>query len=49
MPTPNARCSPAAVDVELVSVGAELAVVAAGGADEHHHDAALRYGLAVAR
>ena len=36
-----------AVDVENVAVGRELAVVAVGRADEHHHHAALGHRLAV--
>ena len=38
-----------AVDVEFVAVRPELAVVAVGGADQHHHHAALGHGLAVER
>ena len=36
-----------AVDIELLAVRAELARVAAGGPDQHHHHAAFRHGLAV--
>jgi hypothetical protein len=36
-----------APDVENVSIRRELAMIAVGGADEHHHDAPLRHAPAV--